>query len=411
MRNILLVIRQEFLTTISKRSFWIMTFLMPALILALTFGSQLFAERTITEQAQNEATFVRLPVGYIDLAGVIKTIPEATSGIELVRFENEATALQAIEIGDLERYYLIPVDYLASGALTMVVREYSPLSDLESSSEFEYTLKSNLVEDADLASLLINPAHELQIHRQAPPDPSSEGSAENFSSFIVPYATLFIFFLLISMTGGMMLSSVSKEKENRTLEILLLSIQPRELMFGKLLGLSMIALLQMSFWLAAAWMGLGSAGELNLGYIGIRSPGFIFWALAFLLLGYLLFASMLGAIGAIAPTAREGSQFSMLVLLPLMIPLVLTTSFTEDPGGPVATALSLFPFTAPSAMLARLANSIVPPWQPAAALIGLAVTTYLMVNFATRFFRSDTLLSSPGLNWKKIRRLGLRKND
>ena len=131
-------------------------------------------------------------------------------------------------------------------------------------------------------------------------------------------------------------------------------------------------------------------------------PGFALWALLFFLGGYVVYSSALGALGALAPNMREGSQFTFVFLLPLLTPVWLNAIFTEQPDGLLATILSLFPLTAPTAMVARLAAGGVPFWQAAVSLIGLAVTAYFFVILATRFFRADTLLSSGSLSWRRI---------
>jgi ABC-2 type transport system permease protein len=225
--------------------------------------------------------------------------------------------------------------------------------------------------------------------------------------FIVAYGTLFIFFFVFTMSSGFMLRSVTREKENRTVEILLVSLKPKELMLGKVLGLGFVALLQIAIWLGGSLLTLNRGGPMlsSLGIVvgNIALPdGFILWALLYFLLGYLLYASALGAIGAIAPNARETSQVTFVVLLPLMIPLWLNTSFTQAPNGTLATVLSLFPLTAPTSMLPRLAVGGVPIWQPIASLIGLAITTYIFVAISARFFRADTLLSNASLDWQRF---------
>ena len=88
--------------------------------------------------------------------------------------------------------------------------------------------------------------------------PAGEAGDDGFGSFGVPFAVLMIFYLVITMTGGFMLQSVTKEKENRTIEVLLLSLRPRDLMLGKILGLGVIALLQMAVW-AARWLLVSAA--------------------------------------------------------------------------------------------------------------------------------------------------------
>jgi ABC-2 type transport system permease protein len=218
----------------------------------------------------------------------------------------------------------------------------------------------------------------------------------------VPFAALFIFFFVITTSSGFMLQSVSKEKENRTVEILLLSLRPRDLMLGKVVGLGVVALLQMAIWLGGSLFALDRSATLGIAASVELPPGFVAWALAYFVLGYLLYASALGAIGALAPSAREGTQFTFIALLPLMIPLWLSTAFSESPNGTLATLFSLFPLTAPTSMITRMAAGPVPVEQLLVGLAGLAVTTYVFVLLAARFFRADTLLSSNALNWRRI---------
>jgi len=130
--------------------------------------------------------------------------------------------------------------------------------------------------------------------------------------------------------------------------------------------------------------------------------GFFVWALLYFVLGYFLYASVLGALGALAPSTREGAQFTFLVLLPLFIPLMLNSVLIESPNSGLTIFLSLFPLTSPVTMIARLAASNVPIEQLLLGLALLAITTYGIIVYAARFFRADTLLSFSALNLKRI---------
>jgi len=183
----------------------------------------------------------------------------------------------------------------------------------------------------------------------------------------------------------------------------LLSLRPRELMLGKVLGLGVVALFQMAVWAGGSLL-LMKRGQQALGVAaGLNLPlSFFVWVALYFLLGYLMYASALAAIGVLAPTAREAAQFTFIVILPLLIPLWLSSAFIEDPNGGLAVFLSLFPLTAPLAMAARLATGSVPSWQAAVGLVGLALVAYLYVLVAARLFRADTLLSTASLTWKRI---------
>jgi len=412
MHNVLLVIKHEILTTLGKRSFWIMTFLFPVLIIGLSVGSQILAEKSFEDSEQvfptsdDVATEAQV-IGYVDEAGLIAQLPQGVPPEILRAFPDKDAAQAALETGDLRQYYLIPADFLETGELILVDSEFTPFGSLAggSSNFFKYVVNYNLVEDELLTTILSNPTPSVVSKKLAP---QQEGSTESSNlsgamSFWIPYATMFIFFFVITMSGGFMLQSVSKEKENRVVEVLLVSLRPRELMLGKVVGLGVVALLQMGIWGGASLLMLNQRTQLTEAAVAFTlPPGFLVWGLLYFLLGYLLYASALGAIGALAPTAREGAQFTFIVILPLLIPLWLNNVFSQSPNGGTATFLSLFPLTAPTSMVTRLVAGGVPNWQPAVGLLGLAATTYLFVLLSARFFRADTLLSSASLHWRRI---------
>jgi len=172
-------------------------------------------------------------------------------------------------------------------------------------------------------------------------------------------------------------------------------------MLGKVLGLGLVALVQMGIWIGGGVLLLGSGLAITSMLAGQPLPlSLLFWAVAYFLLGYLIYAAMLGALGALAPTMREGSQFTFAILLPLWFNSV----FMNEPNGVMATVLSLFPLTAPTSMVTRMAATAVPLWQPVVGIILLLVTAYGLVLLSARFFRADTLLSSDSLSWGRIRR-------
>jgi ABC-2 type transport system permease protein len=410
MRNVLLVIKHEIITTLGKRSFWLMTILFPALILGLSVGTQLMTEKSIedsqAEFAPGSDTSGIQAIGYVDQAGLIRQLPPGVPPEILRAFADEDAAQAALQAGELRQYYLIPADFIASGELLLIDSQFNPLNSLAGGGTdlLRYIVNYNLVGDATLTSVIMSPSPTVMGKELAPRKDATQSSGlSGAMSFWLPYAVMFVFFFIITMSGGFMLQSVSKEKESRTVEVLLLSLRPRELMLGKLVGLGVVALLQMGLWVGVSLFGLNQRANLTGIAAGfVLPPGFLIWAALYFLLGYLLYASILGAIGALAPTAREGAQFTFIAILPLVIPLWLNTAFVQTPHGTLATALSLFPLTAPTAMVTRLVTGGVPLWQPLVSLLGLAATTYLFVLLSARFFRADTLLSTATLHWRRV---------
>lgn len=404
MRNVLLIIKHEIATTIRKRSFWITTFLLPGVIIALTAGSQALSRSAIASDGSNplfgEIFSGKADVGYVDQAGLIKQLPDQLPKSikppkgELRAYPDQATAQAALEANQIAKYYIVPTNFIKTGELILIDSKFSLFNSLDNNDYFEYVIRYNLAGDANLASALADPTATLETRALAPqPMPDKNDT----SAFLLPFAVMFIFFFVITMTAGFMLQSVSKEKENRTAEVLLVSLRPRELMMGKVLGLGVVALLQVVIW-------AGGATIVNQNLLsGIALPdGFWVWALLYFVFGYLLYASVLGALGALAPSAREGAQFTFIVILPLMIPLWASNALIESPNEPASIFFSLFPLTSPTSMLTRLAASPVPIEQLIIGLIGLAITAYFFVLLAARFFRADTLLSSNGLSLRRI---------
>jgi ABC-2 type transport system permease protein len=315
----------------------------------------------------------------------------------LQEYPTEAAAQAALDGKEINKYYIVPADFIQSGDLIVVDSNYSVFNSLENNNYFEYVLRLNLVKDASLAEMLDDPTAKVKTQALAP---ASAQDDDDFSSLGVPFAVLMIFYMVITMTGGFMLQSVSKEKENRTIEVLLLSLRPRELMLGKILGLGVVALLQMVVW-GGGLLLFGGISLNGLSSLGLPE-GFFFWALPYFVLGYLMYASLLGAVGALAPSTREGTQFTFLVLSPLFIPLMLNSVLIETPHGGLTVFLSLFPLTSPVTMITRLASGPVPIEQLLLGLVILAVTTYGIIAYSARFFRADTLLSFSALNFKRL---------
>jgi ABC-2 type transport system permease protein len=408
MSNVFLVIKHEISTTLRKRSFWLTTFLLPAAILGMSLLSQSLARSSIASDGSNPLLSGFMsepkPVGYVDQAGLIKQIPDQLptdlkiKQDQLQAFSDQAAAQAALAAKEINKYYVVPADFIKTGNLLLVDSNFSVFNSLDSSNYFEYVLRLNLTGDSNLAVMLADPTAQAKTQSVAPP---SEKRSDGFGSFGVPFAVLMIFYLVITMTSSFMLQSVTKEKENRTIEVLLVSLRPRDLMLGKILGLGVIALLQMAIWAGGGLLLTNGAALSGLSTSGL-SASFFVWALLYFIGGYLIYASLLGALGALAPSTREGTQFTFIILLPLFIPLFMNTALIESPNGAITTFLSLFPLTSPVTMITRLAAGPVPIEQLVLGLVILAATTYGIIIFASRFFRADTLLSFNALNFKRL---------
>jgi ABC-2 type transport system permease protein len=420
MRTIWLVTKHDLAMTLRQRSFWLLSLLMPVLLIGLqVFYYVRDSEAASTgsdaekQETASAALSGMLPIGLVDEAGLTANLPPDLPPGLFVRYPDEASARAALEAGEIEQYVYVPSGYLATGQVTVFDKDFRLLSQganmgVAFGSDNEWVLPFliayNLTGDEQLALALRNPtpgalAEMRASHPPAPIDEETHTLVQLVSS-VVPY----VFYFLLLIGSSYLMRSVVAEKENRTAEVLLLSVPPRQLMAGKMLAGSILVLLQ-----GALWAG-GGALVFHRGAALLRStgfafpPGFLVWAVLFLVFGYLVFAAVMMAAGALSNTAREGAQVTWLLILPLLPTLMFGPLFQEAPRSPLILFLSLFPLSAPSAMVTRLAVGAVPVWQLLVSLAGLVATAYLFVVLAGRFFQAGNLLSGTPFNWKRLAR-------
>ena len=417
MRNIWLVIKHEISTTISKPSFWLLTLLAPSLLLAVNVYSFLRASGAELELGSEVGEENPIPqevvpaIGLVDQASQVGDIPQAIPSEMFLSFPDESAAREALDAEIIQQYVVVPADYLQAGELVLYDQNFQVVVDGQGmgvafNSPYEwvlpYLMNYSLTGDENLVNLLRNPVpgSRARWHRLNPPEDTGPGP--QVLAEMVAAVTPYVYYFVLVFGGSLLMKSVAAEKENRTAEVLLLSLQPRELMLGKTLGLSLVAFFQLALWFGAGFLVLNQGAQMFQLSAYAFPPGFLLWALVFFVFGFLLYASVMAAAGAIAPTAREANQVIWVLILPLMPTLMFGRLFFDEPDHHLAVILSLFPMSAPSAMVTRLAVAPVPAWQLGLSLFGLLVTTFLVVILAGRFFSSGNLLSNASFSWRRL---------
>ena len=394
MNKTLLVLRHEFITILSRPSFLFVIFGIPiigtaAFIIAgqLSKGSPALS---ILTQLISSPPAVQTE-GYVDLGGIILEIPTSVQPGLLVAFPDEAQAKQALEKGEISAYYLIPADYIQNGQITYIRTDFNPLSSSSHSGLLEWILNVNLLGgNTQVANLVNGPLSTEKVSLS--PEPVRD--QENMLTFFLPYGVTFMFYIIILSAASLLLNSVAKEKENRVMEILMVSVTPTQLLTGKIVGLGLLGLLQTVAWVGTGRILLAQSGTtFNLPIAFQLPPSFLIWGLVFFLLGYAVYASLMAGLGSLVPNLREASQATIVVIFPLIIPIFLISILINEPHSIISVILSLFPLTSPVAMITRLASGGVPIWQTVLAVLLLAVTAYLVVRAVARMFRAQTILS------------------
>jgi len=394
MKKTLLVLRNEILTAVTRKSFLFTAFGLPLIAVLIFLGASVLKSNAISALGVSTSGSNKSEPqveGYVDHSGLIKAIPEDIPSNILVAYPDEASARQALSDDEIAAYYVIPADYIISGDLIYINPEYSWTSNKGQSWIMRQTITANLLDnDPERIQWFWN-AMNIEVQALAP---SQKRDESNPLTFAVPYATMIILYVVIIMSSSLLLNSVTVEKQNQVMEILMSSITPGQLLAGKIIGLGITGLLQTVIWFGSSYTLLRLSGRtFNLPQGFDIPPSILLWGIVFFLLGYAAYASLMAALGALVPNLKEGSQATILVIWPTIVPMFLVSILIEQPHGALATALSLFPLTAPMTMMLRLSVGGVPWWQPLLAVGLLLITVYFILHAVTGVFRAQYLLS------------------
>jgi ABC-2 type transport system permease protein len=403
MNKTLVVLRHEILTALRSKSYLFGAFALPLIgmlvFLVITLVQPGGAEQPMDLAPGGRADDLRTE-GYVDHSGIIETIPPEIPDGTLLRYPSEEDAAAALQAGEIAAYYVIPEDYVNSGRLVYINPDYSLISDEGQAWVMGSTVFVNLLGNDPERIARARQVMDVEVRALAPQEEPDEDSP---LAFYVPYGTMMIFYIVILMASSLLLNSVNNEKKNRVMEILLSSVTPRQMLSGKILGLGILGLVQAAIWVGTAYGLLRVSGRsfsLPAGFA--LPPSILAWGAVFFLLGYAVYASLMAGLGALVPNLKEASQATFVVIWPLLIPLFFFVALVEHPDEALATALSLFPLTAPVAMMTRLATGQVPWWQPAVAALLLGATAFLIVRAVAGMFRAQTLLSGQPFSTRRF---------
>lgn len=399
MKKTLLVLKNEFISVVTRKSF-----LLTLVLLPLTSFMILLVVSGIQKGDSGTASLLKnvfqpgsgiIMEGFIDHSGLMTVIPPDITD-ELSRYDSETAAEKALKEGTIAAYYVIPADFIETGDIICIRPDFNPLGGASSSGPVSTLVAYNLTNgDFNLAARIQNPinASEVDISNQVQRD------SGHWLTFFLPYIVTFLFYIVIMTSSSLMLSSVTNEKQNRVMEILMTSITPGQMLTGKIIALGLVGLLQTVIWLGAGLLMLRFSGKaFALGAAFQLPASILLWGILFFIFGYAMYASLMAGIGALVPSLREASQLTTVVILPMIIPLMFINALINTPDSPLATFLSIFPLSAPVSMMTRLAATQVPIWQVLLALALLVLTSWLLVRASASLFKAQNLLTGQTMN-------------
>ena len=382
-----LVLRHEFVTTVRRVGFIILTLSLPVVAL---LGIGIF--QIISGAAKPPPEMTR--IGYVDEAGGFDRFTDQRT-VVLKTFASQAAATDALVRKEIKEFIVIPADFVGTG----VVQRYAlqrevtpPPATLTAIGNFlTGNLLAGQVSDNVITRVQTPPNLVTTILTPSGTVAPEQGGIQNF---IVPALFGLMLALSIIFSSTYVLQGLGEEKENRLMEILLSSVSTRELVVGKVLGIGAAGLAQVIVWAVTSPFILGLATS-SIGGIfnAIQVPG-TFWLLAVLyfVMGYLLYAVVMAGVAAVSTTIREGQSIAGFLTIFAVAPFWFVSLLILKPDSPLWVVLSLFPPMAPVLVMLRIGLTGVPAWQLAASLAIMALAIVLGLLVAARLLRTYVLM-------------------
>ena len=432
MSKIGLVITQEYKNRVAKKSFLVLTLLMPLLFVALIFTPIWLAT---------------LKDGEMKLVAVV----DQTGKYESVFTDNDAYNFELIgepidslrtseKRSDYEAIVVISNDLATTpGAVTIYSEKQV---NIELKNFIEQGL-SSFVEKEKLFSHNIPNIQEIIDESQANVHVNtikwSEDGSEEISSSEVAIAIGMVFTMLIYMFifvyGAQVMSSVVQEKTNRIVEVLICSVKPFELMMGKIISIAIVGLTQFGIWLlltiglvVVAGQFLGgsinpetmvnveqmsdaaaiqqASSELNFDNImamimSVNPFELISYFIIYFIGGYLLYASIFAAIGSAVDNETDTQQFMLPVTIPIIFAIYAAIYGAQNPDGPLAFWCSMIPFTSPIVMMVRLPFGV-PMWEKLLSVAILIASFIGTTWMSAKIYRTGILMYGKKPSWKEM---------
>ena len=407
MRKTWLVARHEFSVTTGRLSYRAFVALVPALVILGLAAAAIFqavsADDAPGDGAPSAAPDAETLFGYVDGAAGADGQPlfsrfRQQADARFTLYADEQAATRDLLAGRIERLFIFPADFLATGRIVEMREERPGLFDSGGSggnNALRRFVAQNLFDgqvSADLLDRAVTP------YRLSVVEVSDSGAPADDDDGIID-APLFmavgVLFIVSAFTAsGYLLQGLTEEKENRMMEVLLSSIDPEHLMYGKLIGLGAAGLAQIAVWaasLVALALALGAIMDWPIDLARLPSLGNAAAALAYFVLGYALIGALLAAIGAITTNQRQASNITALVIVPAIAPMWFMFTLLENPDSTLARTLSFIPITAPVTSLMRLGLGGMSGWDVALSLAILAAGVAAAIALTARVFRAYLL--------------------
>jgi ABC-2 type transport system permease protein len=408
MNKVLLIARWEFITTVTRRAYIFAVVAMP-----LFYGGMValagFAGRSATTNAS------RVPTALVDRAHVLDLAAaraqaerrdRADTGDPLAAFVRAAPETPLVEYGDLDAalealrartvatVFALDADYVTTGGISVYTRDAGFLSqqaERQRQGQVADAIRVGLVR-AVLAGDQLARAYaplagirHLRLNAAGAPEPVTDPAG--LGPFAGSLGPILILTMSIFFSAGFLVQATIEDRQSRMIEILFSSVDPHELVLGKILGLGGAGLLQVAIYVAL--IIVPGATLLAIFHISVAKLAL---SLVYCAIAYAMFACLIMWTGMIGRTSQESAQMSALWMLAAASPMFFIASIGAAPNGWIARALSFVPLTSPVTMMLRIASADVPSADIVVSMVIGGAAIYLALRGAARIFRAAALM-------------------
>lgn len=424
-----LIIKREYTTRVRKRSFLITTILAPILLALIYIVPIMLAIKS------DEGHHI---IAVVDESHWYENLFANNDEHTFIRIEGTPIeeVKEMVRQGDYEMVLYIPETELNAPSNAAIYSEGQIAMSIEA---YIKSVMKKEIEDQKLMASGVDPDIvsnvRTDINLSVIRMDKEGGEKETFTEieFLLGIGLATMIYMFILMFGGQVMQGVAEEKTNRIIEVIISSVKPFQLMMGKIIGVSLVALTQFAIWVVltgviyfgfTAWVGLSSsaigsgsvmAQNVNvndvmsnekvsdiMNVIGSIDFGTIlFCFLVFFILGYLFYATMYAAVGSLVDNNTDSQQFTLPITVPLIVSLISAFYIVNNPDSSFSVWLSMIPFTSPIAMMVRVPFGI-PIWQIAVSIAILAISFVGMTWIAAKIYRTGILMYGKKLTYKEV---------
>ena len=382
------IIKHEIMSNIKRKQFIIMTVFIPIIFIVITLSSAYFSSYTTNQK-----------VGYIDNFGVsipnnitkYNTVQQKNITLSFKEYNSIEKGKNDVIDGKIDVFIIIPKDYLDNG--TIIIYSKSKSVNPVIAETLRDILLANILKDKvdDKTYIRVKSPLDLEIYSI-----SKEGEEkENIFSKMMPIGFVMLLYLAITSVSGLSINSIIEEKQHRIMEVLLSFTNAKNIIVGKIFGISILGFVQMSIWLLFAL-------PIVVVYALHIPMSLIVSAIVFFILAYLFYVSLLCGIASLFTTPKDAGQIISPILMIQMIPLLMLSLIFTNPNHYIIKVLSYIPFTAPQVMLMRMSITHVELWEVLASMGVMFIFSVLSFVLSVKLFRIGALVYDESIDLKKI---------